>query len=113
MPSPSVILIGAIFWLAFACGSQRYQLREAIHQSHQNLQQLLGADQPDRAGVIAAFERANRNLDAASGPYLILWVGMLFLLVHLVAVKRRLAAAERTLQALRDVVLGVDGVSLR
>ena len=49
----------------------------------------------------------------ASGPYLILAFATMFLIAHLVMVKRRLNVAERNIQMLRDVVLGVDGTSLK
>ena len=89
-PTPRKILTLTVLWLALACGLPLYQLREARRQAHQDLQHFLTADKLDHAGVIAAFDRSNQDLDAvASGPCLILAFTSIFLVNRMLKLKRQ------------------------
>ena len=109
-----LMLMATLFWLGMVYGLPLHSLREARQVSRVELARLIHAGKPDPAAILDAFDRATeRILFSASGPYLILACATIFLVAHLVAVKRRLDAAERHIQTLRDVILGVDGTPLR
>ena len=107
-------LTAALLWLTLVYGLPLQTLRESRRIAKDELVHLLQTGKPDTPTVLDAFDRATEQvLFSVAGPYFILGVAMLFVVGHLVALKQRLHAAERNLQTLRDVVLGVDGVPLR
>ena len=109
-----LMFVVALLWVGLVYGLPLHSLREARQISRVELARLIHADKPDPATILDAFDRATeRILFSASGPYLILACTTVFLITHLVTVKRRLDAAERNIQMLRDVILGVDGTLLR
>ncbi len=101
--NPPTILVVAVLWLTFACGLPLYQLHEARRQAHDDLQHVLTADKPDPAGVIAAFDRSNQDIDAAaSGPCLILALTIIFLVNQMFRLKRCYNAFARDFPAPDD-----------
>ncbi len=107
-------LLAATLWLVLVYGLPLHTLRESRLLARQELIHLLQTERPDTPSILEAFDRATEQvLFSVAGPYFILGIATLFLVAHLVAVKRRLNAAERGIQTLRDVVLGVDGVPLK
>ena len=107
-------LMAALLWLTLVYGLPLQTLRESRRIAKDELARLLQTGKPDTPAVMDAFDRATEQvLFSVAGPYFILGVSMLFLVAHLVTIKRRLDAAERNIRTLRDVVLGVDGVPLR
>ncbi len=104
----------AVLWFVLVYALPLHTLRESRQTARGELTHLLQADRPDTPAILEAFDRATEQvLFSAAGPYFILGVATLFVIAHLVAVKRRLNAAERNIQTLRDAILGVDGISLR
>lgn len=104
----------ALLWVTLVYGLPLQSLREARRLLRVELTHLLQTDKPDTAAILDAFDRATEQiLFSAAGPYFILAVATVFLVAHLVAVKRRLNAAERDIRMLRDVVSGVDGISFK
>ena len=96
--SPSRALIIAMLWLLFACGVPLYQLREVRRQARQDLLHTATADKPDAAGLIAAFDRANQDLDAAAfGPCLLLAFSSILLVNQLFKLKRQCHALAHDL----------------
>lgn len=107
-------LMAGVLWLLLVYGLPLHTLRESRRIAKEELAHLLQMERPDTPSILDAFDRATEQvLFSAAGPYFILGVATLFLVAHLVAVKRRLHVAERNIQTLRDVVLGVDGFPLR
>ena len=107
-------VVAGLLWIGVVYGLPLLSLREARQVSRVQLADLIRTRKPDVAAILDAFDHATENvLFAASGPYLILAITSLFIIAHLVGMKRRLDAAERNIQVLRDVALGVDGISLK
>ena len=107
-------LMAALLWLMLVYGLPLLTLRQSRRIARDELAHLLQTGRPDAPTILDAFDRATEQvLFSAAGPYFVLGVSMLFLVAHLVTVKRRLNVAERNIQVLRDVVLGVEGVPLR
>ena len=108
------MFVGALLWIGIVYGLPLRNLRETRQLARTELTHLLQTDKPDRAAILDAFDRATEQiLFSASGPYFILAVATLFLIANLVMLKRRLSVAERNIQVLRDVVLGVEEIPLR
>ncbi len=106
--------LAAVFWFVLVYLLPLYALRESRRTARMELTQLLQTGRPDTPAALRAFDQATEQvLFSAAGPCFILGIATFFVIAHLVAVKRRLHAAERNIQTLRDVVLGVDGVPLR
>ena len=107
-------VVAGLLWIGVVYGLPLLSLREARQVSRAQLTNLIQTGKPDVAGILDAFDHATENvLFAASGPYLILAMTSLFIIAQLVGAKRRLDAAERNIQVLRDVALGIDGISLK
>ena len=107
-------LMAAICWFVLVYVLPLHTLRASRLTARTELTHLLQTDRPNTPAVLEAFDRATEQvLFSAAGPYFILGISTLFVIAHLVAVKRRLNAAERNIQTLRGAVLGVDGVPLR
>lgn len=107
-------VVAGLLWIGVVYELPLLSLRDARQISRAQLANLVHTGKPDAAAILDAFDRATENvLFAASGPYLILAITSLFVIAHLVGVKRRLDAAERNIQVLRDIALGVDGISLK
>ncbi len=103
-----------LLWFVCVYVLPLHTLRESRLTARVELTRLLQADRPNIPATLEAFDRATEQvLFSAAGPYFILGVATLFVIAHLAVVKRRLNAAERDIQVLRDVVRGVDGVPLR
>ena len=97
--SPAILAV-VVLWLIVACALPLYQLQVARRQARQDLQHLLTAGKPDGAGFIAAFDRSNRNIDAAaSGPCLLLAVAVIFLVNRMLRLERRYGALAHELSA--------------
>ena len=91
-----------------------HTLRKSRLTVRMELTHLLQADKPNTPVILEAFDRATEQvLFSAAGPYFILGLSTLFVIAHLVAVKRRLNRAERNIRTLQSVVLGADRVLLR
>ena len=102
-------LLAAILWLSMVYGLPLRSLRAARDRERAELTHLLQADKPDTAAVLGAFDYATEEIIfSATGPYLILAVATVFLIAHLVGIKRRLNVAERSIQALQDVARGME-----
>ena len=107
-------LVAALLWLTLVYGLPLQTLRESRRIAKDELAHLLQTDRPDTPAILDAFDRATEQvLFSVAAPYFILGLATVFITAHLAATKRRLYAAERNIQTLRDVVLGVDGISLR
>ena len=107
-------MAAAMLWILLVYGLPLQSLREARRLARVELTHLLQTDRPDTVAILDAFDQATeRILFSAAGPYFILAAATVFLIAHLVAVKRRLDTAERDIRVLRDVVLGVDGIPLK
>ena len=107
-------LLAAVCWFLLVYVLPLHTLRESRVTTRTELTHLLQTDKPNTPAILEAFDRATEQvLFSAAGPYFILGMSTLFVIAHLVAVKRRLNAAERDIQTLRGVVPGVDGVPLR
>ncbi len=99
LPNPLVVVIMVFLWLTFACGLPIHQVREARRQARQNLLATLAADKLDKATILATFERANQDLDAAaSGPCIILAVTIIFVVRQTLKLKRRYNEVELDLK---------------
>ncbi len=108
------LLIAAMVWFVLVYFLPLHTLRKSRLTARTELTHLLQTDKPSTPAILEAFDRATEQvLFSAAGPYFILGIATLFVISHLVAVKRRLNTAERNIQTLRDVVLGVDGVPRR
>lgn len=106
--------MAALLWFVLVYLLPLHTLRESRQIARTELTHLLQTDRPNTPAILDAFDRATEQvLFSAAGPYFILGISTLFVIAHLVGVKRRLNTAERNIQTLRDVVLGVDGVPLR
>ncbi len=104
----------AMLWFVLVYVLPLHTLRASRQIARVELTHLLQADRPDAPAILDAFDRATEQvLFSAAGPYFILGIATLFVIAHLVAVKRRLHTAERNIQTLRDVILGVDEIPLR
>ena len=104
-------LTASALWFVFVYFLPLHTLRESRQVARVELTHLLQTERPDTPSILDAFDRATEQvLFSVAGPYFILGVSTLFLVAHLVALKRRLDVAERRIQTLRDVVLGVDEV---
>lgn len=107
-------LLVALLWLTLIGGLSLQILRAPRPVARDGLTALPRTDPPDIPAIPDAFDRATeQTLFTVAGLCFLLGTAVLFLVAHLVTVKRRLSAAERNIQTLRDVLLGVDGVSLR
>ncbi len=107
-------LMAALLWFVLVYILPLHTLRASRQTARVELTHLLQTDRPDAPAILAAFDRATEQvLFSATAPYFVLGLATLFVIAHLAAVKRRLHAAERDLQTLRVVVLGVDGIPLR
>ena len=103
-----------MLWTIIVYGMPLRALRESRRIARVELTQFLQTDRPDTPAILNAFDRVTEQvLFSVAGPYFILGVVTLFFITHLVVVKRRLHAAERDIQTLRDVIVGGDGVSFR
>ena len=107
-------LTAGAFWLLLIYALPLHTLRESRRIARDELVRLLQTKQPDTPAILDSFDRATEMiLFSAVGPYFLLGVATMLLAAHLITLRRKLEAAERNIQVLRDVVLGVDGVSLR
>ena len=102
-------LLAALLWLSMVYGLPLRSLRAARDRERVEVTHLLQADKPDTAAILGAFDYATGEIIfSATGPYLIVAVATVFLIAHLVGIKRRLHVTERSLQALQDVVRRVE-----
>ena len=109
---PPAILVIAVLWLTLACGLPLYQLREVRRQTREDLLRVVKMDKPDAASLVAAFDRANRNLDAAaSGPCLLLAFTSILLVNRLLGLKRRYDALAHEVSTAGHPAVGADSPS--
>ena len=102
-------LLAALLWLSMIYGLPLRSLRAARDRERMELTYLLQADKPDTAAVLGAFDHATEEIIfSTTGPYLIVAVATVFLIAHLVGIKRRLNVTERSIQALQDIVRRVE-----
>ncbi len=107
-------LVAILLWITLIYGSSVHALRGSHRIAKDDLVHLLQTAKPEVPGILDAFDRATEHiLFSVLAPQMILTVSVFFFIAHLVSVKRRLNAAERNIQILRDVVSGIDGVPLR
>ena len=107
-------LVAALLWLMLVYGLSLQALRESHRIAKDDLAHLLQTVKPDVPEVLDTFDHATEQiLFSVLAPHLVLTLSAFFFVAHLAAVKRRLNAAECSIRALRDVVLGVNGVPLR
>ena len=98
-----------MLWLSMVYGLPLRSLRAARERERTELAHLLQADKPDTAAVLGAFDYATEEIIfSATGPYLILAVATVFLLAHLVGIKRRLNVTERSIRALHEALRRVE-----
>ena len=107
-------LLAAMLWLSMVYGLPLRSLHAARDRERVELTHLLQVNKPDTAAVLGAFDHATEEIIfSATGPYLILAIATVFLSAHLVGIKRRLSAAERSIQALQDAFRQVERVTLK
>ena len=109
------VAMAVLLWLFLVCGLPLQTLLESHRLAKDTLIHRLQTDHPpDAFAILDAFDRI--------GEQTVLWVAWLafllggttlFVVAHLVSIKRRLDVAERNVEVLSDVVFGIDGVPLR
>ena len=104
---PAMLVV--MLWFVFVYVLPLQTLRTSRQTIRTELTHLLQTDQPDGPAILGAFDRATEQvLLSAAAPYFVLGLATLFLIAHLTIIKRRLRVAERDIQCLREVVLGLD-----
>ena len=108
------VLVAALLWLTFVYGLSLQALRESHRIAKDDLARLLQTAKPEVPEVLDAFDHATEQiLFSVLAPHLVLTLSAFFFVAHLAAAERRLKVVECSLRALRDVVIGVEGVPLR
>ena len=108
---PAIMVI--MLWFVFVYVLPLETLRTSRQTVRAELTHLLQTDRLNVPAVLGTFDRETEQvLLSAAAPYFILGLATLFLIAHLTLLKRRLNASERSIQCLREVVLGLDGPSL-
>ena len=106
-------LVVALLWLSMVYGLPLRSLRAARDRERAEVIHLLQANKPDTRAILGAFDHATEQIVfSATGAYLILAVATVLLIAHLVRIKRRLNALERSIRALQDVARGGKRVIL-
>ncbi len=108
-------VVAALLWVALVCVLPPQTLLDSRRLAREALAHQLQADhRPDTPVILDAFNRVTeQTVLSVAWPSFVLGMTTLLTAAYGIGIQRRLDAAERNVEVLRDVIFGIDGVSLR